>query len=100
MSRDQRTKDNHALLAAQRHALAGKLPLVVAFVVYAGSGYRAREHFEFMLDGLADVEADLAAHGVAFVLRTAGADGNGPVAALRALVEQARPAAVYVDFSP
>ncbi len=39
----RRTTDNHALLAAQQHALAAKLPLVVAFVVYrrlgpAGSG--------------------------------------------------------------
>ena len=31
MSRDQRVQDNHALLAAQKHALAKKLPLAVVF---------------------------------------------------------------------
>lgn len=98
MSRDQRTADNHALLAAQQHALAAKLPLVVAFVVYAGSGLRAREHFAFMLDGLADVESDLAAHGIRFVVRAAGP--NPPIAVWTRLADELRPAAVYVDFSP
>jgi deoxyribodipyrimidine photo-lyase len=99
MSRDQRTVDNHALLAAQEQALAGGLPLVVAFVVYSGSGVRAREHFAFMLDGLADVEADLTAHDVTFVVRR-GSVASGPLAVLRGLVDQCRPAAIYLDFSP
>ncbi len=96
MSRDQRTADNHALLAAQRHAIAGGLPLIVAFMVYAGSGVRAREHFAFMLDGLVDVEADLAAHNVTFVVTRA----TSPSKALKSLIAECRPAVVYVDFSP
>jgi deoxyribodipyrimidine photo-lyase len=96
MSRDQRTRDNHALLAAQRHALAGGLPLIVAFAVYAGPSRRAREHFAFMLDGLADVAADLARHDIPFVVRPTSA----PLALLRDLVGEFRPAAIYVDFSP
>ncbi|HEY2790763.1 MAG TPA: deoxyribodipyrimidine photo-lyase, partial [Micromonosporaceae bacterium] len=96
MSRDQRTVDNHALLAAQHHAIAGRLPLIVAFVVYPGSGERAREHFAFMLDGLADVADSLAAHDITFVIRT---DGR-PLALLRELIDEVSPAAVYVDFSP
>ncbi len=95
MSRDQRTKDNHALLAAQRHALAGKLPLIVAFVVYPGSGVRAREHFVFMLDGLEDVATDLAAHQISFVVRP-----GHPATVHRELVRDFEPAAIYVDFSP
>jgi deoxyribodipyrimidine photo-lyase len=90
MSRDQRTDDNHALLAAQRHALAGKLPLVVAFIVYPSVRGRAREHFSFLLDGLDDVAAALAAHEIPFVLRTS----------LDHLVRDFAPAAIYVDFSP
>jgi deoxyribodipyrimidine photo-lyase len=97
MSRDQRTNDNHALLAAQRHAVAGKLPLVVAFVVYPRAHGRAREHYAFMLGGLADVSADLAAHDIPFVVRVAG---DGPLRALRSVVSDTRPAAIYVDFSP
>jgi deoxyribodipyrimidine photo-lyase len=100
MSRDQRTADNHALVAAQQHAVAVELPLVVAFVVYPGVRGRAREHYAFMLDGLADVSADLAAHGAPFVVRVAAGDRTGPLRALRTLVTEARPAAIYLDFSP
>ncbi len=96
MSRDQRTNDNHALLAAQRHALAGRLPLVVAFVVYPVSGGRAREHFEFMLAGLRDVADALEKLDITFVVRTA----HKPIAALRHIVGDVAPAAIYVDFSP
>jgi len=53
-----------------------------------------------MLDGLADVSADLAAHDVPFVVRMAAGGRTGPLRALRALVTDARPAAIYVDFSP
>jgi deoxyribodipyrimidine photo-lyase len=97
MSRDQRTVDNHALVAAQRHAISGELPLVVAFVVYPRPHGRAREHYTFMLDGLDDVDADLAAHDVQFVIRVAG---DGPLRALHSLVSDIRPAAIYMDFSP
>lgn len=97
MSRDQRTIDNHALLAAQRHAVAVELPLVVAFVVYPRPHGRAREHYAFMLDGLDDVDADLAAHDIPFVIRVAG---HGPLRSLRSLVSDTRPAAIYMDFSP
>lgn len=100
MSRDQRTKDNHALLAAQLHAVAEELPLVVAFVVYPGVRGRAREHYAFMLDGLADVAADLASHGITFVVRVAGGGRTGPLRALRSLVSDVQPVAIYVDFSP
>lgn len=97
MSRDQRTVDNHALVATQRHAVAGELPLVVAFVVYPRGHGRAREHYAFMLDGLDDVAADLAAHDIPFVIRVAG---GGPLRALGSLVSDVAPAAIYVDFSP
>jgi deoxyribodipyrimidine photo-lyase len=96
MSRDQRTVDNHALLAAQHHAIAGKLPLIVAFVVYEGAGGRAREHFAFMLDGLFDVASALADHDIPFVIRT----GGRPLVLLHELIAEISPAAVYVDFSP
>ena len=99
MSRDQRTVDNHALLAAQHHAIADELPLVVAFVVYPAAGVRAREHFAFMLDGLEDVTDDLAARNVTFVLLKA-TQSTPALGTLMSLVHRCRPAAVYVDFSP
>ena len=52
MSRDQRVADNHALLAAQKHALQKQLPLAVVFCLLPKTGVRSREHYEFMLKGL------------------------------------------------
>lgn len=49
MSRDQRCNDNHALLAAQKHALAKKLPLAVVFCLLPSVKGRAKEHYQFML---------------------------------------------------
>jgi deoxyribodipyrimidine photo-lyase len=92
MSRDQRTRDNHALLAAQRHALVGRLPLIVVFLIYPQVRGRAREHFAFLLDGLADVAEDLSRHDIPFVIRRS----TDPAAE----VAEFGPAAVYVDFSP
>ena len=43
MSRDQRVSDNHALLAAQKHAMAKKIPLAVVFCLSPKTGDRARE---------------------------------------------------------
>lgn len=96
MSRDCRVATNHALLAAQQHALKAKLPLVVAFVVYDKPlGYRAQEHIRFLLEGLRDVEAGLKARNVSFVLRTGSAATE-----YAQLVADFTPAAVYFDFSP
>ena len=96
MSRDCRVGTNHALLAAQQHALKAKLPLVVAFVVYDKPlGNRAREHVQFLLEGLSDVAAHLKAKNVPFILHVGAANS----AYLR-LVEDLAPAAIYFDFSP
>lgn len=95
MSRDQRVADNHALIAAQKHALELQLPLAVVFCVYPKSGHRAREHYEFMLDGLAEVEAQLGALNIPFIALV----GN-PQERLAAVVHHYSPAAVYVDFNP
>lgn len=59
MSRDQRVKDNHALIYAQKLAIEKKLPLIVIFNLYPNSGVRAFEHYMFMLDGLRGVKDDL-----------------------------------------
>ena len=95
MSRDQRVNDNHALLAAQKHALAKKIPLAVVFCLYEKVGYRAREHFAFMLDGLREVEADLAELNIPFMLLI----GEG-YERLSGVIHHTAPDAVYFDFSP
>jgi len=95
MSRDQRVKDNHALYEAQQEALSTKLPLLVVFNLLAKSGNRAKEHFEFMLTGLVEVEKDLAAKNIGFALTF------GPVKSeLLGYLKKLNPSSVYFDFSP
>lgn len=95
MSRDQRVQDNHALLAAQKHALAKELPLVVVFCFYAKSGYRTREHYEFMINGLTKVEKDLNDLSLPFVFLV----GN-PKEVVATFVRSVDAEAVYYDFNP
>ncbi len=95
MSRDQRVRDNHALLAAQKHALAKKLPFAVVFCLYEKSGNRAHEQYEFMLAGLKAVETELAALEIPFMMVI----GN-PKEKLGAVVHHTKPDAIYFDFNP
>lgn len=95
MSRDQRVRDNHALLAAQAEALEHELPLVVAFNLYTKLGFRRREHFEFMISGLKEAEADLKKKAIPFVVTI----GDMPTNIAR-LANELTPRSLYFDFSP
>ncbi len=95
MSRDQRVNGNHALLAAQKHALAKNLPLAVTFCLYSKSGLRAREHYDFMLEGLKEIEQNLTKLDIGFIFIV----GN-PQQKLLELFLKLNPDAVYFDFSP
>lgn len=92
MSRDQRLHDNHALLLAQQEAGLQKLPLHVLFVLRHKGGQRAREQYQFMLDGLRNLSQEALALNISFTL-CAGADAIKTV-------EELHPAAVINDFSP
>lgn len=95
MSRDQRVRDNHALLAAQADALKRNVPLVVLFNLYPKSGYRSREHYEFMLAGLKNVAKDLEAKNITFVMRSGGAKQS-----TLDLAEEVDASSIYFDFNP
>ena len=95
MSRDQRVNDNHALIAAQKHALAKNLPLAVVFCLQESVGYRAQEHFTFMLKGLEEVEAKLNALHIPFIVLIGDAYSR-----ISGLVHHTSPDALYFDFSP
>ncbi len=95
MSRDQRVKDNHALFFAQEEAIEKGVPLLVVFCLYDKSGARAREHFEFMLEGLKGVENDLKQLEIGFELLY-----GDPKIELISFFEQKKPSSVYFDFSP
>ena len=95
MGRDQRMRDNHALLAAQAEALDRKLPLVAAFNLFERTGYRRREHYQFMIDGLRELESELAKKSIPFVMLIGAPQKN-----LMKFMEEHEPASVYFDFSP
>lgn len=95
MSRDQRTRDNHALLEAQAEALEHDLPLLVVFNLYNALGHRRREHFEFMVDGLKEVQADLSKKDIPFIVLIGEMPKN-----ITTLAKELNPRSIYFDFSP
>jgi deoxyribodipyrimidine photo-lyase len=68
MSRDQRVRDNWALLHAQEHALRNSASLAVVFCVVPRFLGATRRQYGFMLRGLEEVERDLAAKRIPFFL--------------------------------
>lgn len=95
MSRDQRVRDNHALLEAQAEALEHKLPLAVVFNLYTKLGYRRREHFAFMIEGLKEVEAELRKKNVPFIMTIGDMPKN-----IARFSKELKPRSIYFDFSP
>jgi deoxyribodipyrimidine photo-lyase len=69
MQAAQRICDNHALEFAIQMANNQDCPLVVAFVIMPNFPNANLRHFTFMLQGIAQLQEDLKARGIAFVLR-------------------------------
>ncbi len=71
MQRAQRGIDNHAVdLAVQVANLLG-LPLVVYFAAISNFPHANLRHYVFLNQGLPDIEADLRARNISFVMRRA-----------------------------
>ncbi len=88
MQASQRTRFNHALEYAIEQANALKKPVVVFFgLVEDYPGANAR-HYHFMLRGLREVKEDLAARGIAMVIRKCSLPGG--------VIEAAREACLAV----
>ena len=88
MQQSQRARRNPALEFALDKAEELKLPLVVCFGLKVDYPEANARHFTFMLQGLREVDSDLRARNIAFVLR----EGNPPDVAL----DLARNAAVII----
>lgn len=95
MSRDQRVKDNFALIDAQNLALKLKQPLLVIFNLKNYIKNRSREHFNFMLEGLREVKNNLEKINIEFIL-----SGQGSRVELDEILSQINPSNIYFDFSP
>lgn len=95
MSRDQRVADNYALLGAQKTAMALAQPLAVVFCLYSKSGNRSREHFQWMLGGLREVEMQLSALSIPFMVLIGDAKTT-----LTGMIHHTKPSAIYFDMNP
>ncbi len=95
MSRDQRVRDNWALLYAQRMAIDMKRPLAVLFNLVPSFLGATRRQYSFMLDGLALVEAKLRDYNLPFFLTM-----GQPPQSLAKFVGKHDVALLVTDFSP
>eukprot|EP00049_Salpingoeca_infusionum_P019313 m.361364 g.361364 ORF g.361364 m.361364 type:complete len:471 (-) comp19512_c0_seq1:241-1653(-) len=95
MSRDQRVQDNWALLYAQHHANELQVPLVVVFNLLPSFLGATARHFGFMLRGLAEVQVDLNALNIPFVMLKGNAVPN-----VTSFVETHEASLLVLDFSP
>lgn len=95
MQRDQRLHDNWALLRAKELALESGSPLGIVFNLvpqFLNAPWRA---YQFMLEGLKEVEAAARAHGIAFFLTL-----GDPAEEIPALAKRLKVGAVVTDFNP
>ncbi len=95
MSRDQRAKDNWALLFSQNLAFRTNKPLVVLFCLAKSYLNAQKKHFLFMLEGLKEVEADLSEKNIPFIL----AEGK-PWEAVIHFSKMHQISSLVTDFSP
>ena len=68
MSRDQRAKDNWALLYAQEQAMRQRVALGVVFCLVPTFLSATDRHYGFMLEGLAETAAELARKAIPFFM--------------------------------
>jgi deoxyribodipyrimidine photo-lyase len=95
MQRDQRVRDNWALIHAQDLARHLEQPLVVAFNLVPEFLGAARRQYAFMVDGLREVARELASRQIPFVLRQ-----GDPVETIPALVDESGAGVLVTDFNP
>ncbi|MDD4651562.1 MAG: deoxyribodipyrimidine photo-lyase [Methanothrix sp.] len=95
MSRDQRVRDNWALLYAGELARKRGCPLAVAFCLAPGFLGATEVQYRFMLQGLSEVADDLSARNIPFILLR-----GDPREEISRLIEEQDACALVCDFSP
>ena len=95
MSRDQRVKDNWALLYAQDIALKKKVPLLVVFCLVPDFLGATVRQYSFMLNGLISVEKDLLRKEIGFCLLQ-----GSPEQELPQFIADVRCSFLVTDFDP
>lgn len=95
MSRDQRVRDNWALLYAQELAVAQKVPMAVVFCLSPEFLGATTRQYEFMLKGLQEVEASLAKYRIPLFVRIGEPDKE-----IAKFADTHHVGAVVSDFDP
>lgn len=95
ISRDQRAADNWTLAEACELASEADSYVVSVFCLQSSCGAASRRHFEFMLDGLAELAVGLAEIGIPLLVR----QGDATVV-LPAVVGELSAGVVVCDFAP
>ncbi|OPY50449.1 MAG: Deoxyribodipyrimidine photo-lyase [Methanosaeta sp. PtaU1.Bin112] len=95
MSRDQRVRDNWALLFARELARKNDTCLAVAFCLVAQFLGATKMQYAFMLQGLKEVENDLSAREIPFILLR-----GDPREEISRLIDEWDAGALVCDFSP
>ena len=93
MSRDQRMQDNWALIFAQE--LAGKQPLYVIFNLVNKFSLATLRQYDFMLQGLQELEKKLAAKNIPLFILFGKPEENIPK-----FVKKKQCGALVIDFDP
>jgi len=95
MSRDQRAKDNWALLFGQKLALKQKAPLAVVFCLVPEFLGATTRQYHFMLKGLQEVEQNLGKKNIPFFLLT-----GSPEEELPKFIREYHVSSLVKDFDP
>ena len=95
MSRDQRTKDNWALIYAQEIAVKKKQPLITIFCLQSKFLNATQRTFNFMLEGLRKVEQSLYDLNIPFIILV-----GEPEVMLNQFIEDNQIGVLVTDFSP
>ncbi|MDD5083729.1 MAG: deoxyribodipyrimidine photo-lyase [Candidatus Moranbacteria bacterium] len=95
MSRDQRVRDNWALLYAQKEAVKRKVPLVVLFCFVPHFLKGTLRQYGFMLKGLSQVESGLKKRNIPFFFLS-----GEPKEAIPSFLRRVKASSLFVDFSP
>ncbi len=95
MSRDQRVKDNWALIYAQELAKKFNAPLSVVFCLRKTFSHATERLIDFLFGGLGELEADLRELGIGFSILL-----GDPVDELSRYVKKDQIGAIVTDFSP
>ncbi len=95
MSRDQRIKDNWALLHAQDLALELKTPLVTVFCLTPRYLQASIRNYSFMLEGLKEIETAMKKLNIIFHLLTGKPEEN-----ILRFCKDYKAGALVTDFSP